>query len=259
MVTKLILLTNDDGFFSEGIRALKTKFQKMGDVYIVAPDMERSATSMALTLHHPIRIRKVDERTYGVSGTPCDCVYMALQHLLPREPDLLVSGINPGPNLGQQDVAYSGTVAGAFQGGFLKIPSLAVSLLPDREGNYFFDLTAEIAFNIAEKWLKNRPESNLILNINVPPPPIKGIKLTRLGQKRYNPEIIAKKDPRNRDYYWVGTGTPKPIGEADSDVRVIEDGFISITPLQKDTTDFLSLKEMDQKKSLGNIDHEVLS
>lgn len=259
MNDRMILLTNDDGFYSEGIRALRNKFQKIGDTYIVAPDMERSATSMALTLHHPIRIRKVDEKTYGVSGTTCDCVYMAVQHLLPRKPDLLVSGINPGPNLGQQDVAYSGTVAGAFQGGFLKIPSIAVSLLPDKEGNYFFDLTAEIALNIAEKWFKNRPESNLILNINIPSPPIKGIKLARLGQKRYNPEIISKKDPRNRDYYWVGTGTPKPIGEADSDVRVVEDGFISITPLQKDTTDFLSLKEMDQNNTLGNIDHEVLS
>lgn len=259
MNDRIILLTNDDGFYSEGIRALRNKFQKIGDTYIVAPDMERSATSMALTLHHPIRVRKIDEKTYGVSGTTCDCVYMAVQHLLPRKPDLLVSGINPGPNLGQQDVAYSGTVAGAFQGGFLKIPSIAVSLLPDKEGHYFFDLTAETALNIAEKWLKNRPESNLILNINVPSPPIKGIKLTRLGQKRYNPEIISKKDPRNRDYYWVGTGTPKSIGEADSDVRVVEEGFISVTPLQKDTTDFLSLKEMDQNNTLGNIDHEVLS
>lgn len=259
MNDRLILLTNDDGFYSKGILALKKIFQKIGETYIVAPDTERSATSMALTLHQPIRVRKVDETTFGVSGTTCDCVYMAYQHLLPRKPDLLVSGINPGPNLGQQDVAYSGTVAGAFQGGFLKIPSIAVSLLPDKAGNFLFDFTSKIVLSIAEKWLINRPKSNFILNINVPPPPITGMKLTRLGQKRYHPEIISKKDPRNRDYYWVGTGTPKPIGDTDSDVFVVEDGFISITPLHKDTTDYSSLNEMVKKKFLGNIDNEVYS
>ncbi len=259
MNDRMILLTNDDGYYSEGILALKDKFQSFGDCYIVSPDSERSATSMALTLHQPIRVRKENDRTFGVSGTTCDCVYMAVQHLLPRKPDLLVSGINPGPNLGQQDVAYSGTVAGAFQGGFMQIPSIAVSLLPDEEGIYYFDFSSKIALSIAEKWLKNRPESNFILNINVPPPPVKGIKLTRLGQKRYNPEIISKRDPRNREYYWVGTGTPKPIGETDSDVRVVEKGFISVTPLQKDTTDYLNLKELEEKNGLGNIDHEILS
>ena len=124
----LILLTNDDGFFTKGIEALFQAFSPLGEIYIVAPDRERSATSLALTLHHPLRVKLIRDNVYAVDGTPADCIYLAVQKLLPRKPDLIVSGINPGPNLGQQDISYSGTVAGAFQGTFLQIPSIAISI-----------------------------------------------------------------------------------------------------------------------------------
>ncbi len=127
--TPLILLTNDDGFFSEGIVTLYRKMKDLGRVIIVAPDREQSATSLSLTLHRPLRIKKIKRSVFAVDGTPADCIYLALERILPRKPDLLISGLNHGPNLGQQDIAYSGTVAAAIQGTFLEIPSLAASVL----------------------------------------------------------------------------------------------------------------------------------
>jgi 5'-nucleotidase len=234
----LILLTNDDGFFAEGIQILKESVSSLGTVYIVAPDRERSATSLALTLHHPLRVKQTSERVFAVDGTPADCIYLALQKLLPRKPDLILSGINPGPNLGQQDISYSGTVAGAVQGTFLQIPSAALSCLPDKKGTCFFDIAARFAKSLARRLLKNQPLQGITLNINIPPPPVKGIKSAKLGEKRYNPEILVKKDPRQRDYYWIGTGNPKAIGDQTSDVRIIEDGYITVTPLHRDLTDY---------------------
>ncbi len=234
----LILLTNDDGFFAEGIRILEESVSDLGDVYIIAPDRERSATSLALTLHHPLRVKQTSERIFAVDGTPADCIYLALQKLLPRKPDIILSGINPGPNLGQQDISYSGTVAGAVQGTFLQIPSAALSCLPDEEGTCYFDIAARFAEILSKLLLEHRLPQGITLNINIPPPPIKGIKSAKLGEKRYNPEIVVKKDPRQRDYYWIGTGHPKAMGDKNSDVRIIEDGFITVTPLHRDLTDY---------------------
>lgn len=234
----LILLTNDDGFFAEGIQILEKSVSDLGDVYIIAPDRERSATSLALTLHHPLRVKPASEKVYAVDGTPADCIYLALQKLLPRKPDLILSGINPGPNLGQQDISYSGTVAGAVQGTFLQIPSAALSCLPDEEGTCHFDIAARFAEILSKHLLEHRLPQGITLNINIPPPPIKGIKSAKLGEKRYNPEIVVKKDPRQRDYYWIGTGHPKAMGDQNSDVRIIEDGFITVTPLHRDLTDY---------------------
>lgn len=233
----LLLLTNDDGFFAEGIQSLSRHLKSLGEVHIIAPDRERSATSLALTLHHPLRVKKIEERVFAVDGTPADCVYLATQKLLPRKPTLLISGINRGPNLGQQDISYSGTVAGAIQGAFLQIPSLAVSLLPDKNHQYHFDFAAKIVFSLIRKLLDNKIPEKLLLNINIPPPPFRGIKIVKLGQKRYNPEIVEKQDPRKRAYYWIGTGNPRAIGDKDSDVMVIKEGTITVTPLHKDLTD----------------------
>lgn len=233
----LLLLTNDDGFFAEGIQSLARHLKGLGEIHIIAPDRERSATSLALTLHHPLRVKKMKERVFAVDGTPADCVYLATQKLLPRKPALLISGINRGPNLGQQDISYSGTVAGAIQGAFLQIPSLAVSLLPDKNHQYHFDFAAKIVFSIIKKLLDNTIPEELLLNINIPPPPFRGIKIVKLGQKRYNPEIVEKQDPRKRTYYWIGTGNPRAIGDKESDVMVIKEGTITVTPLHKDLTD----------------------
>ena len=246
MEKPLVLLTNDDGFFSEGLEALRSKLENYDSVFIVAPDRERSATSLSLTLHNPLRLKQIKENVFSLSGTPVDCVYMAVQKILPRPPDLLISGINPGPNLGQQDISYSGTMGGALQGTFLGIPSFAVSIMHDKEGRFDFEYGAEFAARMALKILEKGLPEGVTLNINIPPPPVRGARLTKLGEKRYNPEILEKKDPRNRTYYWIGTGRPKTIGDAESDVMVIKKGFITITPVHRDMThqDLLNSDEM---------------
>lgn len=253
----LIFLTNDDGFFAEGIEALSRNLKDLGRVYVVAPDRERSTTSLSLTLRRPLRVKKIKTNTYAVDGTPADCVYIALKKLLPQKPSLLISGINKGPNLGQQDISYSGTVAAAIQGTFLQIPSMAVSLLPDKNHQYSYDLSARIVNSIAMKLLENKIPEKMTLNINFPPPPIKGIKLTKLGQKRYNPEIIEKKDPRQDSYYWIGPGNPKAEGAKNSDVMVVKEGYISITPLHTDLTNYKTIQNPTFKNILASIADEL--
>ena len=257
MKQPLILLTNDDGLYAEGISVLFDELQDLGKVYIIAPDQEKSASSLSLTLHHPLRVKSDGERRYAVSGTPADCVYLAVQKFLPRMPDLLISGINHGPNLGQQDTAYSGTVAGAKQGAFLDIPSMAISLIPDREGRFSFAAASKIVHSLAGSILENSLPRGIFLNINIPSPPWKGIKIAKLGQKRYNPRVIEKEDPRRRLYYWLGTGNPRSVGDEESDVRVIKKGYITVTPLQNDSTDFGSVKSAKLQKSLESLQKEI--
>jgi len=248
----LILLTNDDGFFSEGIQTLRRSLKDLGKIFIVAPDREKSATSLAITLRRPLRVQKIKPDIYAVDGTPADCVYLALQKFLPRRPDLIIAGMNHGPNLGEQDISYSGTVSAAIQGTFLGVPSLAVSLIADGEGTFFFDFASKIVHSFVKLLLKHRLPEGVTLNINIPPPPVKGLKLTKLGQKRYDPEIIEKKDPRESTYYWIGTGNPKAIGDDKSDVKVSQQGFISITPLHTDLTDYRSMRLPLIKKILSS-------
>ncbi len=256
----LILLTNDDGFYAEGIQALFERLQDLeADVYIVAPDREQSATSLALTLHHPLRVKTIRDRVYAVDGTPTDCVYLAVRKLLPRTPSLLISGINRGPNLGQQDTSYSGTVGGAVQGTFLQIPSLAVSHLPDREGTCFFEFSSRVVYSLSRDLLERPLPEGITLNVNIPAPPVKGIRLAKLGQKRYHPEIIVKTDPRGRDYYWIGTGTPQAIGGRDSDVMLIQDGYITVTPLHRDLTAYPLLESGTWEDILDKVNREIIS
>lgn len=232
----LILLTNDDGFFVETIQVLFRRLRSLGQAFIVAPDREKSASSLAITLRRPLRIHHIKPRIWAVEGTPGDCIYFALQKLLPRRPDLVISGINPGPNLGQQDVNYSGTVAGALQGTFLGVPSVAVSMLPDARGRFAVSFAADVVRRIAETILAAGLPAGVTLNVNIPPPPVTGVKVTRLGWKFYNPEIIEKKDPRGSSYFWIGTGTPKRVGDKDTDVIAAHEGYISLTPLHTDMT-----------------------
>jgi 5'-nucleotidase len=232
----LILLTNDDGFFCETIQVLFRRLRPLGTTYIVAPDRERSATSLAITLRQPLRIHHIKPRVWAVEGTPGDCIYFALQKLLPRRPDLIISGLNPGPNLGQQDINYSGTVAGALQGTFFGVPSIAVSMLPDSRGRFPVRFAADLTRRIAATVLAEGLPAGVTLNVNVPPPPAKGVKVTRLGWKFYNPEIIEKIDPRGASYFWIGTGTPKRVGDKGMDVIAAHEGYISLTPLHTDMT-----------------------
>lgn len=255
--TPILLLTNDDGFYSEGIEALFSRLGDLGQIFIVSPDQEQSATSLSLTLHHPLRIKTIKPNIFAVSGTPADCIYLAVQKILPRKPDLIISGINHGPNLGQQDTSHSGTVAGAIQGTFLQLPSLAVSTMPDTSGHFDFKSAADFTHTLAQHIMKEGLPSGITLNVNIPPPPIKGIKLAKLGEKRYNPEILVKKDPRNRTYYWIGTGHPKEIGDKESDVMVFKEGFLTITPLHTDRTDYAAMKSSSLKNILSKINHET--
>lgn len=236
-----ILLTNDDGFFHDTIQVLFRGLRSLGTTYIVAPDRERSACSLAVTLRRPLRAQLVKPRVWAVEGTPVDCVYFALQKFLPRRPDLLISGMNPGPNLGQQDINYSGTVAGAIQGTFLGVPSIAVSLLRDAKGRFDLKHAVGAVRAIAADVLAHGLPAGTALNVNIPPPPVKGVKITRLGWKFYDPEIIEKVDPRNASYYWIGTGTPRRVGDAGTDVMAAHDGYISLTPLHTDMTAHHSL------------------
>lgn len=232
----IILLTNDDGFYRETIQVLFRRLGKLGRTYVVAPDRERSACSLAVTLRRPLRAQNVKPRVWAVEGTPVDCVYFALQKFLPRRPDLIVSGMNPGPNLGQQDINYSGTVAGAIQGTFHGIPSIAVSLLADAKGKYDLRHAAGVVEAVAADVLARGLPESVALNVNIPPPPVKGVKITRLGWKFYDPEIIEKTDPRGSSYFWIGTGTPRRVGDAGTDVMAAHAGYISLTPLHTDMT-----------------------
>jgi 5'-nucleotidase len=248
----LILLANDDGFFAEGIQTLSRRLRGLADVFIVAPDREKSATSLSVTLRRPLRVEKIRKNVYAVDGTPADCIYLALKMLLPRDPDLLISGLNRGPNLGQQDISYSGTVAAALQGSFLRIPAVAASVLPDERSRYDYDFSARFVRELAAKLLGSRLPAGLILNINIPPPPVKGVRITSLGEKRYDPEIVEKKDPRENTYYWIGSGTPIPSGNEKSDIRAIQRGYISVTPLHTDLTDYQALGGPFLKKIFGD-------
>jgi 5'-nucleotidase len=249
----IILLTNDDGFYRETIQILFRKLGTLGRTYIVAPDRERSACSLAVTLRRPLRVHQAGPRVWAVEGTPVDCIYFALQKFLPRRPDLLISGLNPGPNLGQQDIHYSGTVAGAIQGTFLGIPSLAVSLLPDGGGRFDLTEAAGIVRALAADVLANGLPPGTALNVNIPPGPVKGVKITRLGWKFYDPEIIEKTDPRDSSYYWIGTGTPRRVGDAGTDVVAAYAGYISLTPLHTDMSAHHVLRSARLRRLAGAI------
>jgi len=232
----LILLCNDDGSHREGIRILHRRLRPLGQIVIVAPDRERSASSLALTLRRPLRLHRVRPGIWSVDGTPADCVYVALDKVLPRRPDLLVSGLNPGPNLGQLDAHYSGTVAAAFQGTFFGVPSVAVSLVPNASGRFFPDHAASVVYRLAERILAAGLPEGVTLNVNIPAPPLRGVRITRLGRKYYDREVIEKKDPRGQSYYWIGMGNPTSDGPEGTDIRATERNYVSITPLRTDLT-----------------------
>lgn len=246
----LILLTNDDGFYHETIQILYRRLRSLGQTYIIAPDREKSACALAITLRQPLRIHHVKPRIWAIEGTPGDCIYFALQKLLPRRPDLIISGMNPGPNLGQQDINYSGTVAGAIQGTFLGVPSVAVSLLPDALGRFDLRFAADVVRTVAQSVLASGLPTGTALNVNIPPPPVRGVKITRLGWKFYDPEIIEKTDPRDSSYYWIGTGIPRRVGDAGTDVMAAHQGYISLTPLHTDMTAHQALSS-DKLKRLA--------
>ena len=241
-----ILVTNDDGYLAPGIRGLQQAAEAHGTVHVVAPDREQSATSHSLTMHHPLRVRSV-RGVQVVDGTPTDCVLLALGALLEEKPDYVFSGINHGPNLGD-DVLYSGTVAGAMEATMLGIPAVAVSYAGrDPEAiEAWVPVVSDLLGQIVRR--SDFPEETL-LNVNLPPidpADVKGLRVTRLGRRAYEGSLTRSHDPSGREYFWIGGGETRWWGESDSDFRAIEDGCISLTPLHLDLTNFNLLKDIQE-------------
>jgi len=231
-----ILVSNDDGYLSTGINALTDALAEVADVVVVAPDRNRSAASNSLTLSTPLRVTQFAENRYKVDGTPSDCVHLALTGFLEEEPDLVVSGINHGANLGD-DVIYSGTVAAAMEGRFLGLPTIAVSLV----GHHLthFDTAARVAVMLVKKLERSSLASDTVLNVNVPDVPfdeLNGIRAARLGFRHKSEQIVRDKDPYGRPIYWVGpAGKGQDAGEG-TDFHAIESGAVAVTPLRVDLT-----------------------
>jgi 5'-nucleotidase len=229
-----ILVTNDDGYRSDGIQALARALRDIGDVTIVAPTTEASAIGHALTLRHPLRLDPIDDRVFAVDGTPTDCVNIAVTHVFKGLPDLVVSGINKGFNLGD-DVTYSGTVAGALEGALLGIPAVAVSIRSTR-GEYDFCHAARAAVSIADAMLRRPLPARTFLNINVPKGQPKGYRVTVQAKRNHVTSVSERHDPKGRPYYWLEEGQNEWQPHDRSDYQAVRDGFISVTPLQPDLT-----------------------
>lgn len=235
-----ILVTNDDGVFSEGIKCLAEAMTEVAEVVVVAPDREQSATGHSLTLHRPLRMQRIREHWYSVDGTPTDCVNMAVHGVLKEAPpDLVVSGINFGPNLGD-DVTYSGTVSAAFEANMHHLPGVAFS--QRIEEGFSFERSAQMALDIVRTLIAEPMPKDLLLNVNFPAQACKGLRWTRLGKRHYEQNILAKKDPMGRDYYWI-SGTPKWEEQEGTDHAAVMGGYASITPLHLDLTDYRGLEE----------------
>jgi len=244
---KTILITNDDGIRASGLKTLESSLTGLGRIIVVAPENEQSATSHAITLDRPLRIKKYSDNRYSVTGTPTDCVLLAVHGILSRKPDMVVSGINHGPNMGE-DVTYSGTVAAAIEGNILGIDSIAVSITswdPDS-----FEAAGKVTRYLASRMLDREGKGESFLwNVNIPPLPegeLKGIRVTKLGSRVYNDSIVRKTDPRGKDYFWIGGGEPGWNIDEKADFAAVSKGFVSVTPLKVDMTDYKSVIELEQ-------------
>lgn len=229
-----ILLTNDDGIHSPGLKALQEALQDIGNTIIVAPDRDNSAVSHSLTMNRPLKVSELREDVYMVDGTPTDCVALALKKILQTPPALLVSGINAGANLGD-DISYSGTVSAAIEATMYSIPSIAISV--GGEVPLHFGAAMKVATCMAQKVLRKKLPENTLLNINVPSgESYNRIKITRQGRRLWQNAIQETLDPRGSTHYWIGGGTPVTDQAEDTDVHVFNQGDVSITPIQLDLT-----------------------
>jgi 5'-nucleotidase len=238
----LILVTNDDGFRSEGIKALADALRRIGTATIVAPDHEASAIGHALTLRRPLRLEQIDEHCYGVDGTPTDCVNIAITHVFKRLPDLVVSGINKGWNLGD-DVTYSGTVSGALEGALLGIPSIAVSI--NYADRYDFSYAATAAATLAESILARPLPARTFLNVNVPTGKPHGFRVTVQAKRNHITSVLQRDDPKGRPYFWIDEGEDEWQPHDRSDYQAVRDGYISVTPLDPDLTAHSALSMLE--------------
>lgn len=242
-----ILISNDDGIEARGLLVLADRMRTLGDVTIVAPDKNRSGASNSLTLDSPIRIKQLDDDTYRVSGTPTDCVHVALTGLLDEDPDIVVSGINAGANLGD-DVIYSGTVAAAMEGRFLGFPAIAMSLVfIEGQKHHYFDTAGEAAIRLVQQLQRDPLPADTILNVNVPDCPwseIRGFEVTRLGHRHRAEPVVKSIDPRGREMYWIGPAGAEQDAGPGTDFDAIRRNFISITPIHVDLTRYQALDQV---------------
>lgn len=239
-----ILVSNDDGYLATGITVLADALAEIAEVVVVAPDRNHSGASNSLTLHAPLRIHNVTDGRYFVNGTPSDCVHLALSGFLDFEPDIVVSGINHGANLGD-DVIYSGTVAAAMEGRFLGFPAIAVSLVGRQGGQ--FAAAARVACDLVERLQEFPLPNDVILNVNVPDRPyeeLQGIQATRLGFRHRSEPLIKTKDPQDKTIYWIGPAGPGQDAGPGTDFEAIEQGAVAVTPLKVDLTWHAVLPEL---------------
>ena len=240
-----ILVTNDDGVHSDGIKALADALQPLGEITIVAPTQEASAIGHALTLRRPLRLEQVAERTFAVDGTPTDCVNIAVTTVLKGMPALVVSGINKGWNLGD-DVTYSGTVSGAFEGALLGVPSIAVSLQYTGQKTFDFTESARAAHAVARSVLQKGLPARTFLNINVPKGRTKGFRVTVQAKRNHVTTVNERTDPRGQRYFWIEEGQNDWEPHDRSDYQAVRDGYISVTPLQPDMTAYAVIDTVEE-------------
>ena len=253
----MILVTNDDGIESPGLTALAQALETIDDVYIVAPDRERSAIGMAITLYHPLRAKQVGDRSWAVDGTPVDCVDLAVSALLPERPKLLVSGVNQGQNLGQ-DIHFSGTVAAAKKGTFLGIPSMAVSLISGQP--YHYETATSVACRLAKLVLASGLMPGILLNINVPNCPlsmIKGFEAGRQDLGTYSATTIKRIDRVGKPYYWIGGERAQVDAREDSDLNIVKRRCVSISPVQLDFTAHHEIEPLKRWLKDENLEEDI--
>ena len=255
-----ILVTNDDGIQSPGLTLLAKTLAKLGEVWVVAPDRERTAVAHAVTLHKPLRVQQLGKRIYAVNGTPVDCVNLALLNMLPKQPHLLVSGINKGVNLGD-DVLYSGTVSAAVEGTILGVPSLAVS--QEGRNQFHFATGAHYALLVARLILQRGLPDETLINLNIPDRPLRavtGARVTCLSRRKFENPIIEKVDPHGRTYYWIAGTRISWSRSKDADHEAIEEGAVSLTPIHLDSTHYGALDQLRTWESVisGKMKRPVL-
>jgi 5'-nucleotidase len=253
----MILVTNDDGIESPGLTALAQALETIDDVCIVAPDRERSAIGMAITLYHPLRAKQVGDRSWAVDGTPVDCVDLAVSALLPEHPKLLVSGVNQGQNLGQ-DIHFSGTVAAAKKGTFLGIPSMAVSLISGQP--YHYETATSVACRLAKLVLASGLTPGILLNINVPNCPlsmITGFEAGRQDLGTYSATAIKRIDRVGKPYYWIGGERAQVDAREDSDLNIVKRRCVSISPVQLDFTAHHEIEPLKRWLKDENLEEDI--
>ncbi len=240
-----ILLSNDDGYQAPGLLMLADKLSALGDIVVVAPDQDRSGASNSLTLVNPLRARSMENGFIRVDGTPTDCVHLAITGLLEEEPDLVVSGINAGPNMGD-DVLYSGTVAAATEGRFLGLPAIAISM--NSHDPEYFETGGRVAAELVSRLFQTPLAEGVILNVNVPDLPYEGLKgflATRLGHRHKAEPVVKSHDPRGKTIYWVGPAGAEQDAGPGTDFHAVRQGYVSVTPLQVDLTRHSALQAVE--------------